>query len=153
MEAVQSQFIMTMLSSLTFTWRVCTPKPVLNKCLLCAKQSSTHLMILTHRCMLSHFSHAQLFATPRTVACQAFLSIGLSRQEYWSRLLCPPPGDLPDPGIRPASLMSPAWAGLFFTTCATREAEMLCGDGQSCFQMLPNVLGGRRCVDRIAPVN
>ena len=106
MEAVQSQFIMTMLSSLTFTWRVCTPKPVLNKCLLCAKQSSTHLMILTHRCMLSHFSHAQLFATPRTVACQAFLSIGLSRQEYWSRLLCPPPGDLPDPGIEPEPLTS-----------------------------------------------
>jgi len=39
-----------------------------------------------------------------TVACQAPLSMGFSRYEYWSRLLCPPPGDLPDPGTEPASL-------------------------------------------------
>ena len=39
-----------------------------------------------------------------------------SRQEYWSRLPFPPPGDLPDPGIEPASLASPALAGSFFTT-------------------------------------
>ena len=49
-----------------------------------------------------------LFATPRTVACQAPLSMGFSRQEYWSGLPCPPPGDLPDPGIEPMSLVSPA---------------------------------------------
>ena len=48
--------------------------------------------------MLSHFSHIQLFVT---IACQAPLSMGLSRQEHWSGLLCPPPGDLPDPGIEP----------------------------------------------------
>ena len=42
-------------------------------------------------------------ATPWTVACQAALSLGFSRQEYWSGLPCPPPGDLPDPGIKPAS--------------------------------------------------
>ena len=46
--------------------------------------------------MLSCFSHVQFFATPWTVACQATLSIGLSRQEYWSGSPCPPPGDLPD---------------------------------------------------------
>ena len=44
------------------------------------------------------------------------LSMGFSRQEYWSGLPCPPPGDLPDPVIKPASLMSPALAGRFFTT-------------------------------------
>ena len=47
-------------------------------------------------------------ATPRTVACQAPLSMGFSRQEYWSGLPCPPPGDLPTPGIEPLSLTSPA---------------------------------------------
>ena len=46
-----------------------------------------------------------------TVAHQAPLSMGFSRQEYCSGLLCPPPGDLPDPGIEPRSLMSPALAG------------------------------------------
>jgi len=49
--------------------------------------------------------------------------MGFSRQEYWSRLLCPPPGDLPDPGIELTSLMSPGLAGRFFTTRATWEAH------------------------------
>ena len=47
---------------------------------------------------------------------------GFSRQEYWSGLPCPPPRDLPHPGIEPVSLTSPALAGGFFTTCATWEA-------------------------------
>ena len=51
-----------------------------------------------------------------TVARQAPLSMGLSRQEYWSGLPFPPLGDLPDPGIKPMSLVSPALAGRFFTT-------------------------------------
>ena len=49
--------------------------------------------------------------------------MGLSRQEYWSGLLCPPPGDLPDSGIEPKSLSSPALAGRFFTTSAAWEAH------------------------------
>ena len=53
-------------------------------------------------------------ATPQTVAHQAPLSMGCSRQEFCSGLPCPPPGDLPHPGIEPASLMSPALAGRFF---------------------------------------
>ena len=65
--------------------------------------------------MLSHFSRVQLFATPWTVARQALLSTGFSRQEHWSGLLWPPPGDLPDPGMEHRSLMSPALAGGFFT--------------------------------------
>ena len=52
-------------------------------------------------CMLSHFSHVQLFATPWTVAHQAPWSMGFSRQEYWSGLAFPPSGDLPDAGIEP----------------------------------------------------
>ena len=48
-------------------------------------------------------SHVQLFATPMTVAHRAPLSMGFSRQEYWSGLPCPSPGDLPDPGIKPGS--------------------------------------------------
>ena len=47
-------------------------------------------------------SHVQLFATPWTVAYQASLSMGFSRQEYWSGLPFPSPGDLPDPGIKPS---------------------------------------------------
>ena len=54
------------------------------------------------------FSGVQLFSTLLTVAHQAPLSMGLSRQEYWSGLPFPPPGDLPDPGIKPVSPASPA---------------------------------------------
>ena len=57
-------------------------------------------------CVLGHFSRVQLFATPWTVALQASLSMGLPRQEYWNGLPYPPPGDLPDPGIKPK--VSPA---------------------------------------------
>ena len=54
-------------------------------------------------------SHIQLFVTPWTIAHQAPLSTGFSRQEYRSGLPRPPPGDLPDPGIEPTSVTSPAW--------------------------------------------
>ena len=56
-----------------------------------------------------------------TVACQPPLSMGFSRQEYWSGLPSPPPGGLPDLGVEPMSLMSPALAGGFFTISATWE--------------------------------
>ena len=56
-------------------------------------------MLSTCVCMLSRFSHAWLFVTLWTVARQAPLAMGFSRQEYWSALPCPPLGDLPDPGI------------------------------------------------------
>ena len=57
-----------------------------------------------HACVLSRFSRVQLCKTQWTVAHQAPLSMGFSRQEYWSGLPCPPPGDLSDPGIEPSSL-------------------------------------------------
>ena len=60
--------------------------------------------------MLSHFSRVQLFVTPWAEAHQAPLSMGFSRQEHWSGLPCPPPGDLPDPGIEPTPPGSPALA-------------------------------------------
>ena len=63
----------------------------------------------------------------QTLARQAPLSVGFSRQECWSGLPCPSPGDLPDPGIKPASLMSPALASRFFTTSATCKAYFLQG--------------------------
>ena len=72
--------------------------------------------------VLSHFSGVQLFATLWTVALQAPLPTSLSRQGYWKRFLCSPPGELSDPGTEPASLMSPALAADFFTTSATWEA-------------------------------
>ena len=75
-----------------------------------------------HVCVLSCFSYVRLFATLWTVAFKVSLSMGFSRQEYWSGLPNPPPEDLPDPGIEPASLTSPALADGFFTTSATWEA-------------------------------
>ena len=69
--------------------------------------------------MLSHFSHVRLFVTPRTVALQGPLSMGFSRQDCWSELPCLPPGDIPDPGVKSASLVFPASAGGFFTASAT----------------------------------
>ena len=71
----------------------------------------------------SHFSRVRLFVTwcrlwPARICPWETFS---SRHEYWSGLLCPPPGDLPDPGIEATSLMSPALAGRFFTTSTTWE--------------------------------
>ena len=68
-------------------------QPIQESCVLCAQS----------------LSHVRLFATSGTVACQAPLSMGFSRQKYWKGLPFPPSGDLPDPGIEPASLASPAW--------------------------------------------
>ena len=59
---------------------------------------------------------------PMDYSLPGFCAWGFSRQEYWSGLLCPPPGDLPDPGIEHASLLSPALVGGFFNTSATWEA-------------------------------
>ena len=56
-------------------------------------------------CLLSRFTHVQLFVISWTIACQAPLSMGFSRQEHWSGSPCPPPGGLPDPGTEPASLL------------------------------------------------
>ena len=72
--------------------------------------------------MPSCFSRVRLFATLWTLARQAPLSTGILQAECWSGLPWPPPGDLPNPGTEPASLMSPTLAGRFFTTSASWEA-------------------------------
>ena len=64
--------------------------------------------------------------TPWTVARQAPLSMGYSRQEYWSGLPCPPPGNLPNPGVKPVSLGSSALAGGFLASSATWEVPLTC---------------------------
>ena len=98
-----------------------------NKRLLYTTGDSTQYLVITHNekwceiymCVLSRFIRAWLFATPWTITCQASLSMGFSRQEYWSGLPCPPPGDLPDPGIALTFFTCPALAGGFFVTSTT----------------------------------
>ena len=72
-------------------------------------------------CMLWVLSHDWLFATPWTAACQAPLSMEFSRQEHWSGLPFPTPGDLTYPAIKPESLVSHALAGEFLTTALPEE--------------------------------
>ena len=74
-------------------------------------------------CVLSHFSCVLLFTTLWTVARQASLSMGFFRQEYWSGLPFPTPGDLPDPRIKPTS---PALAGGFFSIKPPGKAPYVC---------------------------
>ena len=77
-------------------------------------------------CLLSCFSCVRLFMTPWGVACQASLSLGLSRQEYWSGLPCPPPGELPNLETEPMSLtVSCIGRWVLYTTRATWEAHYL----------------------------
>ena len=73
-------------------------------------------IFFSHAIVVQSLSHVWLFAALWTVACQAPLSMGFSRQEYWSELPFPSPGDLPNPGIEPISPTSPALASRFFTT-------------------------------------
>ena len=89
-----------------FDWWPCSPEPRLSVSFL-------NLLIWLWTWMYV-LSSVWLFATPWTVAHQASLSKEFPRQEYWSGLLFPSPGDLPDPGIEPASPVSPL-AGGFFT--------------------------------------
>ena len=89
----------------------------------------THTHTHTHTriyniCACLCFSHVRLFATLWTVACQGPLSMGFSRQEYWSGFPCPPPRELPDPGTEPTSLRTHELASGFFTTSSTWEAHV-----------------------------
>ena len=89
----------------------CTFQPIL----LFAQKGSKNKVYILCAC----FRCVWLFVTPWTVACQAHLSMRFSRQEHWSGLPCPPPGDLPNPWLEPVSLMSPELADGFFTTSTT----------------------------------
>ena len=93
--------------------------------------------------MLSCFIHVQLFAILWTVACQAPLSMGLYRQEYWSGLPCPPPGDLPNSRIESVSPASSALTGRFFTT-EPRGKPSQSYDRDENFINIPKVWGSER---------
>ena len=80
--------------------------------------------MLSYQYSIHRQSRIRLFVTPWTVAHQAPLSIEFSRQEYWSGLPFPPPGNLPNPGIEPTFLISPALAGGFFTTSTTLSTAL-----------------------------
>ena len=103
-------------------------------------------MLLSGRCVCSHFSRVQLFGSPWTAARQAPLSLGFSRQEYWSGLPFPPPEDLPELGTEPMCLMSPTRAGRFFKltpVCGTWTTT-LANDKASedlCRPVKPGMLG------------
>ena len=90
---------------------------------LCLFQCRKNGPLLCVLYMLSCFSCVRLFAIPWTIALQAPLSMGFSRQEYWSGLPFSSPEDLPHRWVELASLKSPALAGGFFTKCATWEAQ------------------------------
>ena len=75
-------------------------------------------------CVLSRFSHFQLFVDPMDCSPPSSSVHGIFQARLLKWFLCPPPGALPNPGIKPVSLMSPALAGRFFTTSATREAHI-----------------------------
>ena len=79
--------------------------PLINPISVCARMHTLH--------------HVWLFTTQWTVACQALLSMRFLRQEYWSGLPCPSPGDFPNPGIQPVFLISPALTDGFFTISVT----------------------------------
>ena len=96
----------------------CETKPTPYLVNLANQLSQTRVCV----CVLSCFSRVRLFAAPRTIIHQASLSMGFSRQEYWSRLPFPPPGYLPYPWMEPTSFTSPALAGGLFITSATRGA-------------------------------
>ena len=93
--------------------------PSLEKYLYPSSPSKVHILDIYVHEVTSVVSDS---VTLWTVACHAPLSMGLSRQEYWSGLPCPAPGDLPDPETELMSLLSSALAGGFFTTSATWEA-------------------------------
>ena len=99
---------------------------------------------ISYACMLSHFSCVQLFVTPWTVACLAPLFLGFFRQEYGSGLPCPLL-DLPDPGIEPSSLYSPALAAAAAVAKSLQSCPTLCDprDSSPPGSAVPGILQAR----------
>ena len=92
-----------------------------------------------HACVLSCFSCVRIFVTLWTIARQVPLSMGLSRQECWSGLSCPLPGNLLDPGVKPMSSVSLALASGFFFTMEV-EKQMF---GKQMFSEPAETMGHR----------
>ena len=100
-----------------FLWRILGARVCVRACMRACVRACVRARLLGR---ILRF--VALWTVAHTV--QAPLSMGFSRQEYWSGLPGPPPGDLSDPGIEPVSLTSPALAGRFFTTSATWGAHV-----------------------------
>ena len=99
-----------------------------------------------HACMVSRFSRVQLFGILWTVACQAPLSMGFVKQEHWSVLPCPPPRDLLDLGIKPASPVAPAFQA--DSLLLSHQGSPSAGDlssipGQGTSSHMPQLITGR----------
>ena len=105
---------------------VSLPSPLLPTSCVNLSKLLNLLVLCACVCVLSRFSCVWFFATLWTVACQALPSMGFSRKKYWSGLPCPSSGRLPDPRIKPVSLISLLhFTGEFFTTSATWEAQVV----------------------------
>ena len=115
---------MSMYLTSSLFWRTEVDSRFLQLQIILQKQNKTKPQTTLHNsfelCVV--LSRVPLFVTSWTVVHQAPLSMGFSRQEYWSGLLCPSLGDLPNPGIKLTSLRSPALAGVFLATSAIWEA-------------------------------
>ena len=99
---------------------------------ICLTLQSLRLCMLSHSVMSDSLRPHGLYPT-------RLLSMGFSRQEHWSGLPCPPPGDLPDPGIKPTSLMPPALAGRFFTTSATGNGLVYISSYSGPWALMPHL--------------
>ena len=111
------------------------PHTIARKCPSLQVQLSPTCGLSVRCCMCAKsLSRVRLFVTPWTVPHQAPLSMGFSRQEYWSELPCPSPGDLPNPRIELMSSMSAALAGGFFITSSTWEEAV----GLSLWNKMPS---------------
>ena len=109
-----------------------------------------------HVCQLSCFSCVQLFAPPWTIAHQAPLSMGFSRQECWNGFPCPSSGGFSRSGIKPMSLTSPVLADGFFTTSATWEPlkqqyvlSLIASEGQELWSSLGSLIGLQSDIDKV----
>ena len=93
----------------------------------CIHEEKKDILLLGHSVHMyaKSLSRVQPFAALWTIALQVSLSMGFTRQEYCSGLSCPPPGDLPDPEVKPTSLISPALASRCFTTSTTWKGQQL----------------------------
>ena len=98
------------------SWRIVVKQPPGALHLWGALELYVPCPIPFHKGCAQLFTHVWSFATPWVIACQAPLSMGFSKQEYWSGLPFPAPGDLLDPEIKSKPLLSPVLAGAFFTT-------------------------------------
>ena len=117
---------------------------------------SQHSFFPCHACRLSVFSCVPIFVTLQTLACQAPLFLWFSRHEYWSGLPCPLLGDLPDPGIESATLMSPKLAVRAFTSRATWEAPFFLFSSvqfTSVAQSCPTLCDPMDCSRPVLPVH